>query len=248
MACVHIVRSEPSPARPPNSDNPDIFSKLLINDTLSEDFQYVRDVSSVGTPPLFGKSFPIYNLSNPDLVCGRSAFPVQNPSIATATIHAGAAVGFHVSGPYFDGDTQPYIFHEGPGQVFLSRLPDDLTDLRDYDGRGNFFKIAYVGVENATSWNLIGKLGMNFTIPLTTPPGKYLMRIEQFLVSPDKGQSQWYVNCAHVEIVGDGGGTPGPFIRFPNAYKDEDPSRWSSLSEWICTADKSRHLVSRGEY
>jgi hypothetical protein len=60
-------------------------------------------------PTLWGKAFPIYNVSNPDLVCGRSAFPVLNPDIETATVLAGEELGFQVSGPYYDGDTQPYI-------------------------------------------------------------------------------------------------------------------------------------------
>ena len=32
------------------------------------------------------------------------------------------------------------------------------------------------------------------------------------------GYSQWFVNCAHVNIVGPGGGVPGPMTRFPEAY------------------------------
>jgi len=34
----------------------------------------------------------------------------------------------------------------------------------------------------------------NFTISHTTPPGQYLLRIEQFLPTRDLGYSQWYVN------------------------------------------------------
>ena len=33
------------------------------------------------------------------------------------------------------------------------------------------------------------------------------------------GYSQWFVNCAHVNIVGPGGGTPGPMVRIPEVYK-----------------------------
>ena len=36
------------------------------------------------------------------------------------------------------------------------------------------------------------------------------------------GYSQWYVNCAHVNIIGSGGGTPGPTVRFPEAYGPND--------------------------
>lgn len=47
---------------------------------------------------------------------------------------------------------------------------------------------------------------MNFTIPKTTPPGKYLVRVEHFNISPQYGQTQQFINCAHVEVTGSGGG------------------------------------------
>lgn len=64
---------------------------------------------------------------------------------------------------------------------------------------------------------------INFTIPLATPPGTYLLRLElPFPIKDWPGHSQWYVNCAHVEIVGEGGGTPGPTIRIPDDYSSYD--------------------------
>ena len=43
------------------------------------------------------------------------------------------------------------------------------------------FKIAYAGAVNDTHWYLEGfkRKDWNFTIPATTPPGKYLLRHEQ---------------------------------------------------------------------
>ncbi|KAJ4364418.1 hypothetical protein N0V83_009012 [Neocucurbitaria cava] len=206
-----------------------VFNRLIINNTISQEFQYVRDVTGNAGQydNLWQKAFPIYGPENENVTCGRGAFPVHNAAtIETATIFAGSEVGFMVSGPYYQGDTQPYIFHEGPGQVFLSKLPNGVKSLRDYDGKGDFFKIAYAGPQDNTTWSLMEKLEMNFTIPKTTPSGKYLLRIEHFLPSPNHGQSQWFVNCAHVEIVGEGGGTPAGFVRFPNAYSEDDPSIW----------------------
>ena len=37
------------------------------------------------------------------------------------------------------------------------------------------------------------------------------------------GYSQWYVNCAHVNIIGPGGGKPGPLVRIPDCYHADDP-------------------------
>lgn len=131
-----------------------------------------------------------------------------------------------LAGPYYEGDTQSYIFHPGPGQIFLSKLPSDLQDLKEYDASGDFFKIGYAGPASKTVWSLDEQTSMNATIPKTTPPGKYLMRIEHLFAINQLHQSQWFVSCAHVEISGPGGGTPGPTVRFPNAYKEDDPSVW----------------------
>lgn len=224
----------------------DVFNRLIVNDTVSKEFQYVRDVSGNAGAwnDLWQKSFPIFRPSNDNITCGRGAFPVHNAdTIETATILAGDNVGFMVSGPYFEGDTQPTIFHAGPGQVFLSKLPDGVESLNHYDGRGDFFKIAYAGPADSTNWSLFDKLVMNFTIPKSTPPGHHLLRIEHFLPSSDFQQSQWFVNCAHVNIVGNGGGTPGPFVRFPNAYTDDDPSIWFHEEETMRTpANLSTYL------
>jgi len=47
---------------------------------------------------------------------------------------------------------------------------------------------------------------MNFTIPKTTPPGKYLLRMEQLMPMSTGYNAQFYVSCAHINIVGHGGG------------------------------------------
>ncbi|KAH8725611.1 glycoside hydrolase [Phaeosphaeriaceae sp. PMI808] len=223
-----------------------VFNRLIINNTISREFQYVRDVTgNAGTrESLWYKAFPIFGPENANVTCGRGAFPIANSAtIETATILAGDEIGFMVSGPFFVGDTQPYIYHEGPGQIFLSKLPKEIQTLNEYDGSGDFFKIGYAGPKSTTEWSLKEKLAMNVTIPKTTPPGKYLLRIEQFLPSSQRGQSQWFVNCAHVEIVGQGGGIPGPFTRFPNAYSEDDPGVWFPLlgyngtSSEICGSD-----------
>jgi len=43
------------------------------------------------------------------------------------------------------------------------------------------------------------------TIPKTTPPGEYLLRVEQ--IYPSTGDtSEFFVNCAQINIIGPGGG------------------------------------------
>lgn len=58
----------------------------------------------------------------------------------------------------------------------------------------------------------------NFTIPATTPPGSYLLRWE--VIFPNQVDAQFYVNCAHVQVVNDGVvGIPGPLVKIPGLYE-----------------------------
>ncbi len=71
----------------------------------------------------------------------------------------------------------------------------------------------------------------NFTIPQSTPPGKYLMRIENFMPTASTNYLQFYINCALVNIIGPGGGIPTEFVRFPGTYQDEDPGRQEQIAQ-----------------
>lgn len=107
------------------------------------------------------------------------------------------------------------FYHHGPAQVWLSRAPNN--DLRSYRGTGDFFKIAYSGPLNSSYWKLTGSTEFNFTLPATTPPGAYLVRFEHFMPS-STAESQWFINCALVQIHSPPNtvpGTPSGFLRFP---------------------------------
>ena len=61
-------------------------------------------------------------------------------------------------------------------------------------------------------------LQWNFTIPATTPPGKYLVRFEH--IFPNVVDAQFYLACAHIEIKNSGQvGTPGPLVKIPGVYQ-----------------------------
>jgi hypothetical protein len=107
----------------------------------------------------------------------------------------------------------------------MSKLPSHLNSLKEYDGLGYWFKIYYLGVKDSKAWATYGESSVNFTIPASTPPGKYLLRVEQFWPSASLGQSQHYISCAHVEVVGEGVGEPGPLIKFPDGYEADSPSK-----------------------
>lgn len=96
------------------------------------------------------------------------------------------------------------VYHLGPAFIYLAKKPDGIN-ITEWDGDGDFFKIDYKGPINDTRWFITGKLDYNFTIPEATPPGQYLMRVEYFWPRM-RNESQFYVNCAQVNILGSGGG------------------------------------------
>ena len=166
---------------------------------------------------------PYYDLTSPSLRCGRGA-TLTGPGTKTAVINAGEQVGF-VVGRSADEFILPHvIYHNGPGQAYLSK--STTADLDTYDGSGPWFKIAYLGAKNDTYWVTRGQTGMNFSIPEATPPGEYLLRVEHLYVRPVYNTTQFYIACAQVRIRGPGGGTPGPIVEFPGAYDLKDPGRW----------------------
>lgn len=197
---------------------------LLVNGTETPTWKYVRKVAPEFDDTYYpeGSDYPKVgpqmDLTNANITCGRNAFDAA-ANTETADVLAGSEVGFRVS---WDGNG-PYGFfwHQGPAQIYLSRAPND--DLEQYRGDGDWFKIAYGGPVNNNEWLLWWKPDFNFTIPQATPPGKYLMRIEQFFPTDSYNYTQWYVNCAHINVIGDGGGTPAGFARFPGTYSIDHP-------------------------
>jgi hypothetical protein len=111
------------------------------------------------------------------------------------------------------------------------------SDVSQYEGDGDWFKIAYWGPKNDTYWSTRDQTGMNFTIPRTTPPGQYLLRVEHLYVRPTYNTTQWYVACAQINVLGKGGGNPAPLVRFPGAYHLEDEGIWvaDEMYEWPLT-------------
>ncbi|KAF2176217.1 hypothetical protein K469DRAFT_755851 [Zopfia rhizophila CBS 207.26] len=72
---------------------------------------------------------------------------------------------------------QRKIYPPRPREVYLSRTSGE---LETYKGDGEWFKIQEYGVGDAKDWGSNGNDEfMNFTIPKPTPPGKYLLWVEQ---------------------------------------------------------------------
>ena len=136
-------------------------------------------------------------VTSTNLTCGRLAANSAKKT-KTATVIAGDPISFGV------GEVYGSIFHYGPAQIYMSKAPND--DIENYIGDGDWFKIAYWGPTSDTQWSSYNQVSLNFSIPKTTPPGKYLLRAEHFWPLKPPTSIQWYVNCAQINVVGPGGG------------------------------------------
>ncbi|KAF2677311.1 lytic polysaccharide monooxygenase, partial [Lentithecium fluviatile CBS 122367] len=143
------------------------------------------------------------DLLTPDHRCGRDAWK-PSPWTGIVDVIAGDTVGFGIE------TTWDSVTHIGPGLAYLAKKPVGV-ELSQWDGDGDWVKIDYKGpITKKTT-----------TVSMTTPPGQYLLRVEQ--IYPSLGnESQFYVNCAQINIIGPGGGTPTDFARFPGTYKVDE--------------------------
>lgn len=59
----------------------------------------------------------------------------------------------------------------------------------------------------------------NVTVPKTLKPGRYMVRHE--IINLELSPVQFYPNCAHLEVSGDGQDVPGQeyLVKFPGGYK-----------------------------
>ncbi|TEB27398.1 hypothetical protein FA13DRAFT_1691419 [Coprinellus micaceus] len=121
------------------------------------------------------------------------------------------------------------IFHPGPGALYLGKVPES-ESAATWDGSGqNWFKIKNWG-GYPSNWNwvfpdILNVWQVNGTIPLAVPSGEYLLRMEHIALNQGIGQkeTQYYVSCAQVRIVGGGNGTPAPLVTIPGHFQPNDP-------------------------
>lgn len=60
------------------------------------------------------------------------------------------------------------------------------------------------------------------------------MRVEQlYYQEPWFRYTQMYIACAHLEVKGPGGGTPGPMVRFPGAYDSWDRCEFHLIADYF---------------
>ncbi|KAF2109789.1 glycosyl hydrolase family 61-domain-containing protein [Lophiotrema nucula] len=154
-------------------------------------------------------AYPWYMYTNlEDMRCNTLENNSSWPDVETLTLDAGTTIGVGVI-DWLIEDFR-YIWHPGPAQAYLSRAPND--NLTSYLGDGDWFKIGQYSYANKSHWVIDG-------CDTSTPPGKYLLRVEHlFNDYAGTANTQFYHSCAHVEVVGRGGGTPGATIKLPEDY------------------------------
>ncbi|GES62169.1 fungal cellulose binding domain protein [Aspergillus terreus] len=190
-----------------------VFSKFLVDGSVSQDFEYIRRNSNGYMPTLAGDI-----LSN-DFRCNQGSMD-SAASTKVYTVAPGTEIGFGLA-------YGASMKHPGPLQVYMSKAPGD---VKEYDGSGDWFKVYQEGVCSDisdglvdTDWCTWGKDTVKFNIPNDMPPGQYLVRVEHIgLHRGFSGNSEFYFTCAQIEVTGSGTGTPAEVAKIPGIYQPDD--------------------------
>ncbi|KAF8663648.1 hypothetical protein AX16_000890 [Volvariella volvacea WC 439] len=160
--------------------------------------------AAVRQPP---NNSPVESATSNNLRCN------VNPAAASQTVSVapGSTIGFILDNT---------VYHAGPAAIYLGKAPGSVAS---WDGSGaNWFKIAEWGATfNPFSFTTAGVSQLTTTIPANTPPGEYLVRIEQIGLHV-AGAPQWYISCAQINITGSGSGNP-PKVSIPGYVSASDP-------------------------
>lgn len=193
-----------------------IFSLLAVNGTIEgKDYTYIRKNTN-NYQPTFASE-----MNSPDFRCNKGAAR-NGRSAKTYQVPPGTELGFKL---FYN----EFIEHPGPGFVYMSKVPDGIT-IEEYDGSGGWFKVWEAGLckgreaRTDSNWCLWKKDRITFIVPQNTPPGDYLVRPEHIAVHEGHvGKAQFYMECAHIRVTGNGQGTPGPLVKIPGVYTTTDP-------------------------
>jgi hypothetical protein len=193
------------------------FESLIVNGQGTNPYEYVRRVKNSNSP--------VENVNSPAIVCnvgGNDADSRQ--ATKTHAVKPGDQLGFDVNSD---------LGHPGPLSVYMSRAPDGVA-ASDYLGDGDWFKVyelttkridANTGLEWATFPGSQGVQNFTFTLPQNLRPGNYLVRPEHIGLhgAGSAGGAQFYLGCAQISVSGSGTGVPSPTVKFPGAYKGNEP-------------------------
>ncbi|KAK0723270.1 glycoside hydrolase [Lasiosphaeria miniovina] len=187
------------------------FPRLVVNGQAEE-----KDWSVTRMTKNSQSKQGVENAASADIRCYTS-----QTAAGVATVPAGAVVHYI--------STQQ-INHPGPTQYYLAKVPAGSSAAK-FDGSGAvWFKIhtsmPAVDKNKQLTWpNQNAYTTVNATVPASTPPGDYLLRVENIALhlAMQANKAQFYLSCSQITVTGPGGGTPGPLVALPGAYKSSDP-------------------------
>jgi hypothetical protein len=198
------------------------FDTLVVDGKASSPNQYVRANTRQAkyNPTKWKNTRDDMTPDMADFRCNKGSFSSASKT-QTAAVKAGSKLAMKLAvGARFQ--------HPGPGLVYASRAPGG---AKSSVGDGDWFKIAEMGVCNPgadflkNAWCTWDKDRLEFTIPQNMPNGEYLIRAEHIgLHGAHGGEAEFYPTCSQIKVVGGAqSGNPGPTVKFPGAYKKNDP-------------------------
>jgi hypothetical protein len=192
------------------------FSKLIVNGKLTNDWEYIRENSN-GIMPTKQFLQP-----SDDFRCNSGTFNNAGKT-KVYKVNPGDKIGFELW--YY-----ATMKHPGPLTIHMSKAPGD---VRQYRGDGDWFKVHQMvicrqpsnGYLQDSDWCTWDKAQVEFTLPRDTPPGQYLVRVEHIAIhGAQSGDTEFYYECAQIEVGGNGSGNPGPLVKIPGLYDSNDPA------------------------
>ncbi|KAI0206993.1 glycoside hydrolase [Astrocystis sublimbata] len=205
------------------------FPHLIINGQVTGAHEYVREHDNGYMPSWSDGAF----LNSNDLRCNKgSQNHMRQPK--TAKVTAGKdEIGFATN-------VHAHIQHPGPLQIYLSKAPGD---VRDYDGSGDWFKVYQIGHQDGSTadkaWLSWDKEKFTFKLPKEIPAGQYLMRIEHIATHQPYTGREFFLQCAHIEVVSDyNGASPKDTFKIPGVYNRNQPffkyDSWANPQPTVC--------------
>ncbi|PFH54033.1 lytic polysaccharide monooxygenase [Amanita thiersii Skay4041] len=188
------------------------FPDLIVNNTITSDWQYVRITAN------HYSQAPVTDVTSQAIRCYELDSNSASQS-GIATVVAGSTVGFKADN---------IMGHPGYFSAYMT--PASPAANSNQAGLGKtWFKIWEWAPTYSPSTGLVfDSENINqftFTIPRNTPNGQYLLRGEQIALhlSGTINGAQFYIGCAQINVVGGGSGSPSPTVSFPGAYSATDP-------------------------
>jgi len=120
----------------------------------------------------------------------------------------------------------------------MSKAPGEVSD---YDGSGDWFKIAAIGPSFKSSCSATWDLSKSYkvTIPKSVPSGNYLLRAEQLGIHNPGSTPQFYVNCAQITVTGGGSGVPSPTVKIPGHITGKESGYTANIYSNVSTGSSA---------